>query len=101
MTMNPAPSPGNHGGHQEVSLLLVEAYYAAGDPSRFPEQITRDGLEPFAPKKLLTIAVRGQAGAAGPGCATSYEPANPADDIYGVWGRPSRRERQDLGPDRA
>ncbi len=85
MTMNPAPSPGNHGGHQEASLLLVEAYYAAGDPSRYPEQITRDGLEPFAPKKLLTIAVRGQAGAAGPGCTTGYTPANPADDIYGVW----------------
>ncbi len=86
MTMSPAPSPGNHGAHQEAALLLIEAYYAAGDPSRYPAQITRDGLEPFSPDKLLTIAVSGQAGATGPNCPTSFTPTNPADDIYGVWG---------------
>ncbi len=86
MTMNPAPSPGNHGGHQEAALLAIEAYYAAADPSRFPAQIRREGLEPWAPAKLLTIAVRGTAGAPGPNCPTSYTPTNPADDIYGVWG---------------
>jgi LmbE family N-acetylglucosaminyl deacetylase len=85
MTMNPAPSPGNHGGHQDAALLLTEAYYAAGDPGRFPGQLTRDGLKPFAPKKLLTTQVRGTTGAAGPNCATTFTPANPADDVYGVW----------------
>ena len=41
MAMNPAPSPGNHGGHQEAALLAIEAFYAAGDPSQFAKQITR------------------------------------------------------------
>ncbi len=91
ITMNPAPSPGNHGGHQEAALLATEAYAAAGDPSRFPGQITRDGLKPFAPSKLFTIAANGTSGSTGPNCPTSYTPTNPADDIYGVWsGRVSR-----------
>jgi LmbE family N-acetylglucosaminyl deacetylase len=85
MTMNPAPSPGNHGGHQEAALLLIQAYYAAGDPTQFRGQIRREGLKPFAPAKLFTTQVRGTNGAPGPSCATTYEPANPADDIYGVW----------------
>ncbi len=91
MTMNPAPSPGNHGGHQEAALLAIEAYEAAADPARYPNQITREGLRPWAAKKLLTTAVRGTAGSAGPNCSTSYTPADTTDDIYGVWaGRESR-----------
>lgn len=85
MTMNPAPSPGNHGGHQNAALLLIEAYYAAGDPARFPEQVTQDGLEPFAPDRLFTTQARGQAGGTGATCPTSFRPANPAENIYGVW----------------
>jgi len=85
MTMNPAPSPGNHGGHQDAALLLIAAYYAAGDPSMFPAQIRREGLEPFAPKKLFTTQARGQLGAPGANCGTTFTPTNPADDIYGVW----------------
>ncbi len=92
VTMNPAPSPGNHGGHQEAARLAIEAYAAAGDPSRFPGQITKDGLEPFAPSKLFTISAAGTAGGTGPNCATTFTPTNPADDIYGVWsGRTSRK----------
>ena len=91
MTMNPAPSPGNHGGHQEAALLAIEAYEAAADPARYPDQITREGLRPWAAKKLLTTAVQGAAGSAGPNCPTSYTPADPTDDVYGVWaGRGSR-----------
>ncbi|QNN54170.1 sugar-binding protein [Nocardioides mesophilus] len=91
MTMNPAPSPGNHGGHQEAALLAIEAYEAAADPKRYPHQITREGLQPWAAKKLLTTAVTGTAGSAGPNCPTSYTPAEPTEDIYGVWsGRESR-----------
>lgn len=90
-TMNPAPSPGNHGGHQEAALLAIEAYAAAGDPTRFPGQIKRDGLKPFSPSKLFTTAAAGSSGSTGPNCATSFTPTNRADDIYGVWsGRESR-----------
>ncbi|HET9164709.1 MAG TPA: PIG-L family deacetylase, partial [Candidatus Angelobacter sp.] len=40
-----------HAHHQASSLLTVEAYRAAGDPSKFPEQIEQ-GLQPWQPKKL-------------------------------------------------
>ncbi|UYM06755.1 sugar-binding protein [Solicola gregarius] len=85
MTMDTAPSPGNHGGHQEASLLAAEAYYAAGDPSRFPGQIRKEGLEPYAPKKLFSSGARGTGSSPGANCATTLQPDNPADDIYGVW----------------
>src|SRR5215469_12573914 len=40
-----------HGHHQASSLLTQEAFRAAGDRSRFPEQF-KEGLEPWQPKKL-------------------------------------------------
>jgi LmbE family N-acetylglucosaminyl deacetylase len=40
-----------HGHHQASALLTVEAFRAAGDPKRFPEQI-KEGLVPWQAKKL-------------------------------------------------
>ena len=40
-----------HGHHQASAILTKEAFRAAGDPKRFPEQI-KDGLQPWQPKKL-------------------------------------------------
>jgi len=40
-----------HGHHQASSILTREAFRAAADPDRFPEQI-KDGLEPWQAKKL-------------------------------------------------
>jgi LmbE family N-acetylglucosaminyl deacetylase len=40
-----------HAHHQASAILTVEAYKAAGDPSKFPEQI-KEGLQPWQPKKL-------------------------------------------------
>jgi len=40
-----------HGHHQASSLLTQEAFRAAADPSRFPEQI-QEGLLPWQAKKL-------------------------------------------------
>ena len=40
-----------HGHHQASSILTQEAFRAAGDPKRFPEQI-KEGLQPWQPKKL-------------------------------------------------
>lgn len=40
-----------HGHHQASAILTKEAFRAAGDPKRFPEQIA-EGLEPWQPKKL-------------------------------------------------
>ena len=40
-----------HGHHQASSILTREAFRAAADPNRFPEQI-KEGLQPWQPKKL-------------------------------------------------
>ena len=40
-----------HGHHQASAILTKEAFRAAADPARFPEQI-QEGLEPWQPKKL-------------------------------------------------
>jgi len=40
-----------HGHHQVSSLLTREAFRAAADPKRFPEQLA-EGLAPWQPKKL-------------------------------------------------
>jgi LmbE family N-acetylglucosaminyl deacetylase len=40
-----------HGHHQASSILTREAFRAAADPNRFPEQL-KEGLEPWQAKKL-------------------------------------------------
>lgn len=40
-----------HGHHQASSILAREAFRAAADPNRFPEQI-KEGLQPWQTKKL-------------------------------------------------
>ncbi|MGH9763913.1 MAG: PIG-L family deacetylase, partial [Blastocatellia bacterium] len=51
-----APRDG-HGHHQAAGILTPEAFKAAADPNRFPEQI-KEGLLPWQPKKLYTDNVR-------------------------------------------
>jgi LmbE family N-acetylglucosaminyl deacetylase len=52
VTMNPAPNPGQHGNHQAAGLLAIEAFDAAADPNRFPEQLAKEGLSVWRPRKL-------------------------------------------------
>ncbi len=40
-----------HGQHQVAGQMAQEAFLAAGDPSRFPEQI-KEGLRPWTPLKV-------------------------------------------------
>jgi hypothetical protein len=40
-----------HGHHQASAILAKEAFRAAADPNRFPDQI-KAGLQPWQPKKL-------------------------------------------------
>ncbi|WP_284304906.1 sugar-binding protein [Mobilicoccus caccae] len=85
LTMNPAPSPGQHGHHQEAARIAVEAYAAAADPSAFPEQLTKEGLKPFAPSRLLLRSAWGTQ-ADGPECAAGFAPKDPTQNVFGVWG---------------
>ncbi|HEY3835150.1 MAG TPA: PIG-L family deacetylase [Bryobacteraceae bacterium] len=41
-----------HGNHQVAGEVAQEAYLAAGDPNRFPEQIRDEGLQPWKPMKV-------------------------------------------------
>jgi LmbE family N-acetylglucosaminyl deacetylase len=41
-----------HGNHQVAGEVAQEAYLAAGDPNRFPEQIKEEGLQPWTPLKV-------------------------------------------------
>jgi LmbE family N-acetylglucosaminyl deacetylase len=53
VTMNPAPSPGQHGHHQAAAVLATEAFTAAADPGRFPLQLTKEGLSTWQPRRLF------------------------------------------------
>lgn len=84
VTMNPAPTPGNHGHHQMAARFAVAAYDAAGDPAIFPEQIESEGLDVWAPSKIFTGPFFRDA-PTGESCETDTTPADPTDIVYGVW----------------
>ena len=46
-----------HGNHQTAGLITVEAFRAAGDPNRFPEQI-KEGLRAWQPLKVYIGGMR-------------------------------------------
>ena len=50
---------GTHGHHTASTVLALEAFKIAGDPKEFPEQITRDGLAPWQPKRIFWNSFRG------------------------------------------
>jgi LmbE family N-acetylglucosaminyl deacetylase len=51
VTRFPTTGEGGHGHHTASAILAEEAFKAAGDPSRFPEQLVT--LTPWQPKRLL------------------------------------------------
>jgi LmbE family N-acetylglucosaminyl deacetylase len=59
LTMNPAPTPGQHGHHQAAGWLATEAFDAAAEPKRFPDQLAKEGLSIWQPRKLYWSGSRG------------------------------------------
>ncbi len=51
VTRFPATGEGGHGHHTASAIFAEEAFQAAGDPSRFPEQL--ETLAPWRPKRIL------------------------------------------------
>ena len=47
-----------HGNHETSGVVTQEAFEAAGDPDRFPEQIHEEGLRPWQPLKLYRSNLR-------------------------------------------
>ncbi|HEX8190312.1 MAG TPA: PIG-L family deacetylase [Pyrinomonadaceae bacterium] len=48
----PTTGEGGHGQHTASAILASEAFDAAGDPARFPEQL-KDGVKPWRPRRLV------------------------------------------------
>ncbi|MFL6334062.1 MAG: PIG-L family deacetylase [Pyrinomonadaceae bacterium] len=48
----PTTGEGGHGQHTASAILASEAFEAAGDPTRFPEQL-KNGVTPWKPKRLV------------------------------------------------
>ncbi len=65
LTMN-IQGRGGDRAHEATTILVHEAWLAAGDPSKYPEQI-REGLRPWQPKKLYFTYARPPANAGGRG----------------------------------
>src|SRR3974390_1813424 len=65
LTMN-IQGRGGDRAHEATTVLFREAYYAAGDSSKYPDQI-REGLRPWQPKKLYFTAAPAPQGAGGRG----------------------------------
>src|SRR5262245_28096608 len=65
VTMN-IQGRGGDRAHEATTVLVREAYLAAGNPAMFPEQL-REGLRPWQPKKLYFSAGFGVIGAGGRG----------------------------------
>ncbi len=84
ITMNPAPTPGNHGHHQVAARLAVDAFYDAADPESFPEQLSDEGLSAWSVSSIYQNGAAGEE-LPGPDCATTFVPQEPTDTIFGVW----------------
>jgi LmbE family N-acetylglucosaminyl deacetylase len=91
ITMNPAPSPGNHGNHQYAARLAIEAFQAAADPKRFPDQVRKEGLEAFRVRRIFRSGASGS-GPHGSDCAATFKKEDRTETVASVWqGTMSRR----------
>jgi LmbE family N-acetylglucosaminyl deacetylase len=75
VTMN-IQGRGGDRAHEATTILVHEGYLAAGDPTKYPEQI-REGLRPWQPKKLYFSANGGVIGAGGRGRGGAEPPQAP------------------------
>ena len=65
VTMNIQGGGGDR-AHEATTMLVREAYAAAGDPTKYPEQL-REGLRPWKPYKLYFAGAGDRAAAGGRG----------------------------------
>ena len=63
LTMNIQGGGGDR-AHEATTILAREAYKAAGDPTKYPDQI-KEGLRPWQPRKLYFTGGRGVIGGRG------------------------------------
>jgi LmbE family N-acetylglucosaminyl deacetylase len=73
LTRFPTDGRGGHGHHTASAILAVEAFSAAADPSRFPEQLGQGRLRPWQAKRILFNFFRFQDGAAAPANTVPFD----------------------------
>ncbi len=83
VTMDPVPTPGNHGNHQYAARLATEAFYAAADPEAFPEQLTLEGLGTWRSASIFRQGANVDATPTGPSC--DFTALEPTDTVFAVW----------------
>jgi hypothetical protein len=83
LTMN-IQGRGGDRAHEATTIVTREAYRAAGDPAKFPEQI-KEGLRPWQPRKLyFTAGFGGRPGGPGGRGGDRKGPPPPASPPHGV-----------------
>jgi len=71
----------DHGQHQATALMVVEAFDAAADPNKFPEQL-KDGVTTWQVQRLF-VRVRGNQAASDSTSIVTIDP-NEKDPVRGV-----------------
>ncbi|MEV0703697.1 sugar-binding protein [Saccharopolyspora sp. NPDC050389] len=97
VTMDPAPTPGNHGNHQYAARLALEAYRQAADPAAFPEQINYEGLAPWSVRRVLSNAAGAEEEVQGPDCekrTTLADSPGPEYYVHGIAGHINWEQRE-------
>src|SRR5947208_10205025 len=101
LTMNIQGSGGDR-AHEATTILAREAYQAAGDPTKYPEQI-KEGLRPWQPRKFYftggrgVIGGRGGPGGRGRGAAAPDAPAPQAPAAQPAAAAPAHLARINTG----
>jgi LmbE family N-acetylglucosaminyl deacetylase len=78
---NHSTTSNDHGQHQATALLVVEAFDAAADPNKFPEQL-KDGVTTWQVQRLF-VRQRGSAAANSSSSIVTIDP-NEQDPVRGV-----------------
>src|SRR5436309_218160 len=78
---NHSTTSNDHGQHQATALMVVEAFDAAADPNKFPEQLT-NGVTPWQVQRLF-VRVRGSQAPAADASIITIDP-NEKDPVRGV-----------------
>src|SRR5437773_1757124 len=78
---NHSTTSNDHGQHQATALMVVEAFDAAADPNKFPEQLT-NGVTPWQVQRLF-VRVRGSQAPAADASIVTIDP-NEQDPVRGT-----------------
>jgi LmbE family N-acetylglucosaminyl deacetylase len=78
---NHSTTSNDHGQHQATALMVVEAFDAAADPNKFPEQL-KDGVTTWQVQRLF-VRQRGNAAANNSTSVVTIDP-NEQDPVRGV-----------------